>query len=98
MPYADSGRNSTSTDHRLQIEKPMCSEKTEKNRLRRGTGRPAGAQKAGDSGGPSSAQRPGESGGGAAGAGVGGAGGGWAGRGPPGGGAGGPPPCAPGAT
>src|SRR3954453_10624163 len=39
IPNTGSGRNSTSTDHRLQIEKPMCSEKTEKNRLRRATHR-----------------------------------------------------------
>src|SRR3712207_9448292 len=73
MPYTASGRKSTSTDHRLQIEKPMCSEKTEKNRWRRATGRPVDAQKAGSSGRQSSIQRPDERGGEAAGADVGGA-------------------------
>ena len=58
MPYTDSGRNSTSTDHRLQIEKPMCSEKTEKNRLRRATRRPVDSQNSGSSGRQSSIQRP----------------------------------------
>src|SRR4051795_9862720 len=43
MPYTDSGRNSTSTDHRLQTEKPTCSEKIEKKRLRRGARRAGGA-------------------------------------------------------
>src|SRR3954469_16168077 len=73
MPYTDSGRKSTSTDHRLQTEKPTCSEKTEKNRLRRGGGvgrggrrgagraggLPVDSQKAGSSGRQSSIQRPG---------------------------------------
>src|SRR3954468_23300952 len=50
MPKTGSGRNSTSTDHMLQIEKPMCSEKIEKKRLRRAIGRPVVSQKAGASG------------------------------------------------
>src|SRR5215218_3528586 len=58
MPYTDSGRNSTSTDHRLQIEKPMCSEKIEKNRLRRATRLPPASQNRGSSGRQSSIQRP----------------------------------------
>ena len=37
----------------------MCSEKTEKNRLRRATGLPVDSQKAGSSGRQSSIQRPG---------------------------------------
>src|SRR3954454_19990735 len=56
MPNTGSGRNSTSTDHRLEIEKPMCSEKTEKNRLRRATRLPVCAQKSGSSGRQSSIQ------------------------------------------
>src|SRR3712207_7510040 len=59
MPYTASGRKSTSTDHRLQAEKPTCSEKTEKNRLRRATGLPVDSQKTGSSGRQSSIQRPG---------------------------------------
>src|SRR4051794_4537329 len=58
MPNTASGRKSTSTDHRLQIEKPMCSEKTEKNRLRRATGLPVRSQKSGSSGRQSSIHRP----------------------------------------
>src|SRR4051812_49609479 len=54
MPYTDSGRNSTSTDHRLQTEKPTCSEKIEKNRLRRATRRPGDSQNSGSSGRQSS--------------------------------------------
>ena len=54
MPNTGSGRNSTSTDHRLQIEKPMCSEKIEKNRLRRATFLPVVRQKSGSSGRQSS--------------------------------------------
>src|SRR3954453_7297376 len=57
MPNTGSGRNSTSTDHRLQIEKPMCSENTENDRLRRATRRPVPAQKAGSSGRQSSIHR-----------------------------------------
>src|SRR4051794_41946361 len=58
MPKTGSGRKSTITDHRLQIEKPMCSENTEKNRLRRATRRPVDAQNAGSSGRQSSIHRP----------------------------------------
>src|SRR5687768_6351017 len=58
MPYTASGRNSTSTDHRLQIEKPMCSAKIEKNRLRRATRLPVESQKCGSSGRQSSIHRP----------------------------------------
>jgi hypothetical protein len=58
MPNTGSGRNSTSTDHRLQIEKPMCSEKIEKNRLRRATFLPVDSQNCGSSGRQSSIQRP----------------------------------------
>ena len=39
MPYSGP-RNSTSTDHMLQTEKPMCSETTEKIRLRLAIGAP----------------------------------------------------------
>ena len=56
MPKTGSGRNSTSTDHRLQIEKPMCSEKIEKNRLRRATFLPVDSQNWGSSGRQSSIQ------------------------------------------
>src|ERR687886_765155 len=56
MPNTGSGRNSTSTDHRLQIENPMCSEKIEKSRLRRGALPPGAPPKARGSGGPSSIQ------------------------------------------
>ena len=42
-PYAGP-RNSTSTDHMLQIEKPMCSERIEKIRLRRATRAPPPSQ------------------------------------------------------
>src|SRR3954464_6866344 len=82
MPNTGSGRNSTSTDHRLQTEKPMCSEKTEKNRWRRATRLPVRSQKAGSSGRQSSIQRdlPGGAGGAAV-VGAGGGGGGGAGRG-----------------
>src|SRR3954466_3209981 len=58
MPNTGSGRNSTSTDHRLQIEKPMCPEKTEQNRLHRATGRPVDSQNSTSSGRQSSIQRP----------------------------------------
>jgi hypothetical protein len=51
-------RNSTMTDHIVQIEKPMCSEKMEKMRLRRATRAPVAAQNAGSSGRQSSIQRP----------------------------------------
>src|SRR4051794_6655675 len=37
--------NSTSTDQRLQIEKPMCSDRIEKIRLRRATFFPVDSQK-----------------------------------------------------
>src|SRR2546421_5866054 len=39
-------RNSTMTDHIVQIEKPTCSEKMEKMRLRRATRAPVAAQNA----------------------------------------------------
>jgi hypothetical protein len=55
------------------MEKPTCSEKTEKNRLRRATGLPVDSQKAGSSGRQSSIQCPGERGGAATGVVVGGA-------------------------
>jgi hypothetical protein len=58
MPYTASGRKSTSTDHRLQMEKPMCSEKIEKKRLRRATFRPVSAQNRGSSGRQSSIHLP----------------------------------------
>src|ERR671927_427844 len=58
MPYTASGRKRTSTDHRLQIEKPTCSEKTEKNRLRRATPFPVDSQNWGSSGRQSSIHRP----------------------------------------
>ena len=57
MPYAGP-RNSTSTDHSDHTEKPMCSVKIEKIRLRRATGAPVVAQKLGSSGRQSSIQRP----------------------------------------
>src|SRR5687767_324648 len=58
MPKTGSGRNSTSTDHRLQIEKPMCSLKTEKKRLRRATPFPVDSQNSGSSGRQSSIHLP----------------------------------------
>src|SRR4051812_38494581 len=58
MPYTGSGRKSTSTDHRLQIEKPTCSEKTEKSRLRRAPFLPVDVQRGGSAGRQSSIQRP----------------------------------------
>src|SRR5687768_13745640 len=58
MPKTASGRNSTRTDHRLQTEKPMCSEKIEKNRLRRATGLPVDSQNCGSSGRQSSIHFP----------------------------------------
>src|SRR5687768_852052 len=67
MPYTASGRKSTSTDHRLQIEKPMCSEKIEKNRLRRATFLPVASQNWGSSGRQSSIHLPLPLGGGATG-------------------------------
>src|SRR5947209_3985751 len=51
-------RNSTSADQRLQTEKPMCSEKIEKIRLRFATREPPLAQNVGSSGAQSSIQRP----------------------------------------
>src|SRR5947209_6468522 len=51
-------RNKTSADHRLQIEKPMCSEKIEKIRLRLATREPPLAQNVGSSGDQSSIHRP----------------------------------------
>src|SRR5258706_10777284 len=47
-------RKSTKTDHRLQIEKPMCSERIDTTRLRRATFAPVRAQKSGSSGRQSS--------------------------------------------
>ena len=58
MPKTGSGRNSTSTDHRLQIEKPMCSEKIEKKRFRRATFLPVDSQNCGSSGRQSSIHVP----------------------------------------
>jgi len=49
---------STSTDHRVQIENPMCSESTEKSRFRRATFSPFSCQKVSSSGSHSSIQRP----------------------------------------
>ncbi len=68
MPNTGSGRNRTSTDHRLQIEKPMCSEKIEKNRLRRATFLPVVSQNCGSSGRQSSIHLPPRVGGGTGGA------------------------------
>src|ERR671910_288967 len=68
MAVAIVGRNSTMTDHRLQIEKPMCSEKIEKNRLRRATRLPVESQNCGSSGRQSSIHRPLRGGGGTGGA------------------------------
>src|SRR4051794_18268607 len=56
MPKTGSGRNSTSTDQRLQIGKPMCSEKIEKYRFRRATVLPVDSQNCGSSGRQSSIQ------------------------------------------
>lgn len=50
--------NSTITDHRVQIENPMCSESTEKNRFRRAIFSPVSFQKASSSGSQCSIQRP----------------------------------------
>lgn len=41
---------STSTDHRVQIENPMCSERTEKSRFRLATFSPVSFQKVSSSG------------------------------------------------
>ncbi len=49
---------STITDHRVQIENPMCSERTEKNRLRRATFSPVSFQNVSSSGSHCSIQRP----------------------------------------
>ena len=49
---------STSTDHMVQIEKPMCSESTEKKRFRRATFSPVSFQKASFSGSQCWIQRP----------------------------------------
>src|SRR4051812_49961303 len=66
MPNTGSGRKSTSTDHRLQTEKPMCSEKIEKKRLRRATFLPVDSQNRGSSGRQSSIHLPRRRDGGAA--------------------------------
>src|SRR4029453_5212108 len=58
MPNTGSGRNSTITDHRLQMENPMCSEKIEKNRFRRATFLPVDSQNCGSSGRQSSIHFP----------------------------------------
>lgn len=50
--------NRTITDHTVQMEKPMCSERTEKMRLRRATFSPVSFQKASFSGSQCSIQRP----------------------------------------
>src|SRR6266498_2411221 len=55
-------RNNTMTDHIVHTEKPMCSEKMEKTRLRRATRAPRPAQNAGSSGRQSSIHRPGRAG------------------------------------
>src|SRR5215211_5922170 len=64
MPNTGSGRNSTSTDHRLQTEKPTCSEKIEKNRFRRATFLPVPSQNCASSGRQSSIHLPRDPGGG----------------------------------
>src|SRR5215218_8805398 len=58
MPNTGSGRKRTSTDHRLQTEKPMCSEKIEKKRFRRATALPVDSQNSGSSGRQSSIHLP----------------------------------------
>src|SRR5215210_7044111 len=68
MPNTGSGRKSTSTDHRLQIEKPTCSEKIEKNRFRRATVFPVDSQNRGSSGRQSSIHVPARPAGGSGGA------------------------------
>src|SRR6478672_6338428 len=55
MPYSGP-RNSTSTDHMLHTENPMCSENTEKIRLRLAIRAPFSVQKSGSSGRQSSIQ------------------------------------------
>ncbi len=50
--------NRTITDHRVQTEKPMCSESTENHRLRRATRSPVSRQNAVSSGSHVSIQRP----------------------------------------
>src|SRR5260370_13497504 len=57
MPYFGP-RKSTSTDHIVHTEKPLCSEKMEKLRLRRATADPMVVQNPGSSGRQSSIQRP----------------------------------------
>ncbi|CAM5597760.1 hypothetical protein SALBM217S_05573 [Streptomyces griseoloalbus] len=49
---------STSTDHMVQIEKPMCSDSTEKRRLRRAIRSPVRFQKVSSSGSHCWIQRP----------------------------------------
>src|SRR3954453_24075640 len=66
MPNTGSGRKSTSTDHRLQTENPMCSEKIEKESLRRAPFLPVDSQTRGSSGRQSSIHLPGRRDGGAA--------------------------------
>ncbi len=50
--------NSTSTDQMLQMEKPMCSDRIEKIRLRRATCLPLDSQNSSFSGSQPSIQRP----------------------------------------
>src|SRR3954469_16227017 len=50
--------NSTITDHRLHIEKPTCSVRMDRMRLRRAVARPGGAQNSGSSGSHCSIHRP----------------------------------------
>ncbi len=49
---------STSTDHIVQTENPMCSERTEKNRFRRAVRSPVSRQKVSSSGSQCAIQRP----------------------------------------
>ncbi|TWG03459.1 hypothetical protein FHX80_111886 [Streptomyces brevispora] len=50
--------NRTITDHRVQTEKPMCSERTENQRFRRAIRSPFSRQKVSSSGSHCSIQRP----------------------------------------
>lgn len=50
--------NRTITDHRVQMENPMCSESTENQRLRRATRSPFSRQNVSSSGSQVSIQRP----------------------------------------
>lgn len=57
IPYSGPMK-STITDHRVQMEKPMCSERTENHRLRRAVRSPVSRQKVSSSGSQCSIQRP----------------------------------------